>query len=90
MQFVLSPQPARAHFLEPEERRWLQGRQDAQHKLSAERNPHQGKWWGERPPPDPACKVLCFACLPSALESSQPMCRLQHRLSAQKQLSPTP
>ena len=82
MQFVLSPQPARAHFLKPEERQWLQGRQDAQHKLSAERNPHQGKWWGERPsptPPRPACKVLRTARLPT--ENSRTTCWLQHCLA---------
>ena len=75
MQFVLSPQPARAHFLKPEERQWLQGRQDAQHKLSAERNPHQGKWWGERPSqftlPHAVCKGLRTARLPPALESAR-------------------
>ena len=46
LQFVLAPSPARAHFLNPEEKAWLQNRQDTQHKLSAERNPHQGAWWG--------------------------------------------
>ena len=49
LQFVLAPSPARAHFLNAEEKAWLQNRQDMQQKLSAERNPHDGAWWGEHP-----------------------------------------
>ena len=66
MQFVLSPQPAKAHFLEPQEQQWLQNRQDAQHKLSAERNPHQGRWWGERPSsPASSCLQGGALCAPA-------------------------
>ncbi len=50
LQFLLTPSPAKSHFLTPEERTWLQNRQDTQHKLSSERNPHQGAWWGESLP----------------------------------------
>ncbi|CAL5224155.1 g6792 [Coccomyxa viridis] len=45
LKFLLTPSPAKSHFLTPAERTWLQNRQDTQHKLSAERNPHQGAWW---------------------------------------------
>ena len=47
LQFVLVSKPEKAHFLNAEEKQWLQNRQDRQHQLSSERNPHQGAWWGE-------------------------------------------